>query len=434
AEEYLDVVPFQLKQYESCKFKVFKDFNEALDEFYLRVTVAEKSAVAQSEIEPLKREADKLKRVINEQQETIRDAEIQTERQKKIGDTIYAYSNEIQTLLDKFNDARTNRKDLNTIASDFSSPHDSGKSTVCVEGFDAKNMALNVSVNMLKFSLNLRKSLFENAAKYYEQGKKIKQKAAGASTALDESRQKLDDLERKIKSAETEQITKPAEMLEKFTSRRLETKEWFEKFHWFISSDGMLIVAGKDVVSNEVLVKKHAAKDDIVFHAEITGAPFVVVKTEGRSVTEQTLHEAGEYAAALSRAWREGLGSADVYWVTPDQLSKTGPSGEYVPHGAFFVAGKRNWMRGVPLRITIGIVDNDKLQFIGGPVDAIKTKAKVYITLVPGDVAGKDFLKQILRTLALKLPKEQREKLQRTSIEMIRELVPYTKGRIAEAS
>ncbi|HLN46000.1 MAG TPA: hypothetical protein VK209_09875, partial [Candidatus Sulfotelmatobacter sp.] len=80
------------------------------------------------------------------------------------------------------------------------------------------------------------------------------------------------------------------------------------------------------------------------------------------------------------------------------------------------------------------IVDNDKLQFIGGPVDAIKTKAKVYITLVPGDVAGKDFLKQILRTLALKLPKEQREKLQRTSIEMIRELVPYTKGRIAEAS
>ena len=115
----------------------------------------------------------------------------------------------------------------------------------------------------------------------------------------------------------------------------MENKEWYEKFRWFTSSDGFLVVAGKDTVSNEVLVKKYATQEDVVFHAEISGAPFVVVKAEGKTISEQTLHEAGEYAASFSRAWRENAGSADVYWVKVDQLSKSGPSGESVPHGAF---------------------------------------------------------------------------------------------------
>ena len=124
----------------------------------------------------------------------------------------------------------------------------------------------------------------------------------------------------------------------------------------------------------------------------------------------------------------------DVYWVTPEQLSKTGPTGEYVAHGAFAVVGKRNWMRGVPLRVAVGFVDDGEVNFVGGPVDAVKSKAKVYVILSPGDVMGKELLKQVLRALSVKLPKEQREKVAKASIEQVRELVPYTKGRITEAS
>jgi hypothetical protein len=171
-----------------------------------------------------------------------------------------------------------------------------------------------------------------------------------------------------------------------------------------------------------------------VFHAEITGAPFVVVKSEGKIVGEQTLREAGEFAAAYSRAWRENTGSADVYWVKPDQLSKSGPSGEYVPHGAFAVNGKRNWTRGVPLKLAIGVVANDEAVFVGGPVDAVKDKTNVYLTLVPGDLMGKELLKRVLRVLSSKLPKEQREKVDRASIETVREFVPYTKATLVETA
>jgi hypothetical protein len=252
---------------------------------------------------------------------------------------------------------------------------------------------------------------------------------------LEESRRKLAEAEKRLSAAEAVKLSKPAEVMEDFVKRKVEGKAWFEKFRWFTSSEGYLVVAGKDTVSNEVLVKKHAEKDDVVFHADIMGAPFVVVKTEGKTPSDQTLREAGEFAAAFSRAWREGLGALDVYWVKPDQLSKTGPSGEYVAHGAFAVVGKRNWLRGLPLKMAVGVVDDEgEVRFVGGPVDAVKTKAKVYVVLGPGDMMGKEILKKILQALAVKLPKEQREKIAKASIEQVRELVPYTKGRIAEVS
>jgi len=278
--------------------------------------------------------------------------------------------------------------------------------------------------------LNLRRTLYENAAQYYERGKKARQKSAGALTALEETRRKIAEVEHKIRRAE-EHKTKPMEVMEELVKRKVKRKEWYEKFRWFTSSDGFLVVAGKDAVSNEVLVKKYAG-DDPVFHAEIAGAPFVVVKTEGKTASEQALREAGAFAASFSRAWREGAGSADVYWVKPNQLTKSGPSGESVPHGAFAVNGKRNWMRNMPLKLAIGVIEEEKTRFVGGAVEAVKAQTKTYVTLVPGDVEGKEFLKQILQALALRLPKEQREKVAKASIELVRELVPYTKGRLVK--
>lgn len=286
------------------------------------------------------------------------------------------------------------------------------------------------------FSFSIRKSLFDNAAEYYDKGKKAKQKSEGALTALEDSKKKLAKIEKELREAEELKNLKPAEIMEALSKRKveLENKEWFEKFHWFTSSDGFLVVAGKDTVSNEVLVKKYATQEDVVFHAEISGAPFVIVKAEGKTISEQTLHEAGEFAASFSRAWRENAGSADVYWVKVDQLSKSGPSGESVPHGAFAVVGKRNWTRNVPLKTAVGIIVNEETSYVGGPVDAVKAKTKSYIVLSPGDTQGKDLLKQILKSLMLKLPKEQREKAGKTSIEQIRDFVPYTKGTIAKTT
>ena len=424
---FLDVVPFRLKRYEVFKFKSFSSFNEALDEFFLRETAAEK-AVASGEVEKLTREAERLKRIVAEQEKALREDDKKAERDRQIGDAVYAHSSEFQAFLGKFADAKRVGKDWNQLISEIMA----AKKEPFVESFDSRNLLANVCVDDLRFSLNLRRTLYENAAEYYERGKKAKQKSAGALAALEETRGKLAELEQKIRKAEEQKAVKPKEVMEELVKRKVKRKEWYEKFRWFTSSDGFLVVAGKDAVSNEVLVKKYAEADDPVFHAEVAGAPFVVVKAEGKTVSEQALREAGEYAASFSRAWREGAGSADVYWVNPSQLTKSGPSGEYVPHGAFAVNGKRNWMRNVSLKLAVGVVEDEQTPFVGGAVEAVKAKTKVYITLVPGDAAGKEFLKQILQALALQLPKEQREKVGKAPVERVREFVPYTKGRLVK--
>lgn len=429
---FFDVVPFRLKRYEAYKSQSYSSFNEALDEFYVRVTAAEK-AMASTEVDELQREAERLKRIIAEQEQALREAESKAERDKCIGDIIYAHSSELQALLDKFSAAKREGKNWNAVISEVLTAKRSGrKPEAFVESFDARNLAVNVCIDNLRFSVNLRKTLFENAAEFYERGKKAKQKSTGALAALEESRRKLAEIEQNIREAEALKRAKPMEVLKELVKRKVKSKEWYEKFRWFTSSDGFLVVAGKDAVSNEVVIKKYAAPDDVVFHADVTGAPFVVIKTEGKEPSEQALREAGEFAAAFSRAWREGFGSAEVYWVKPSQLSKSGPSGEYVPHGAFAVSGKRNWMRSVPLKLAIGVVANGEVRFVGGPVEAVKAKTKTYVTIGPGDLAGKELLKQVLRLLASKLPKEQREKVGKASIERIREFVPYAKGRLVE--
>ena len=434
AGAFVDVLPFQLKRYENAnvEFRPFSTFNEALDEFYSRVLAIEE-ATAGIEVEELKREQERLKRVIAEQEKTLAEAEAKTETERRIGDAVYAHNNEVQALLDRFSGGKQEGKSWDDVVTEISDEKKAGlKPSLLFESFDAKDLIVNVCVDGLGLGLSLRKSSFENAAEFYELGKRAKQKAAGAKGALEESRRRLADVEAKIGEAERFEQARPAQAVEELAKRKVERKEWFEKFRWFVSSDGFLVVAGKDAVSNEVLVKKHAEAWDVVFHSDVIGAPFVVVKTEGKQPSQEALREAGEFAVAFSRGWREGFGSVDVYWVSPDQLAKGGRSGEFVPRGAFVVNGKRNWARNVLLRLAVGVIvkEQGEPEFAGGPVDAVKTKTNAYVLIGPGDLSGKELLRKIITALAGKVEKEAREKILKSSVEKVREFVPYGTGQI----
>ncbi|MGB9684708.1 MAG: ribosome rescue protein RqcH [Candidatus Bathyarchaeales archaeon] len=430
---FLDVAPLRLKLYEGLGHQFYKSFNEALDEFYMKTEFLEK-AVEEKKGEEFEREIERLKRVLAEQEKVLKEAEEKAEKYRRIGDLIYMHSSELQELLDKFLEEKRLDKDWDAIIAQVLAGKQAGlKPNTLFESFDKQRLVLTVSVNGLHFGLDLRKDLFANAAKFYEGVKAAKRKLEGAKKALEETRKRLLEAEAKLRKTEAVEQVTPAMIVKELAKRRIKQKKWFEKFRYFTSSDGFLVVAGKDAISNEVLIKKYTKPEDIVFHADIVGAPFVVVKTDGKTPSEQCLREAAEFAAAYSRGWREGFTSVDVYWVKLGQLSKAGGSGEYVPRGAFVVSGSRNWMRGTPLKIAIGALFDEETSepsFIGGAVSAVKAETNAYVTIVPGDTSGKELLRQILKVLATKTPKEKREKVLKTSIENIRDFVPYVKGRI----
>jgi predicted ribosome quality control (RQC) complex YloA/Tae2 family protein len=430
----VDVLPLRLKRYESPGFRLrsHSSFSEALDEFYVRVSAVEQVA-SDEVVEELKREAERLERMVADQERVLREAEAKAEEDKRVGNTIYAHITDLQALMDKFSTDRSRGKEWKTIVAKAMAEKAEG-STSAFDSFDGKNLTINVCVDGLGFGLDMRKTLYENAASHYERGKRAKQKLAGAETALSISRKKLEETQRKIREAEALEQGKPAELVQELEKRRVRHKEWFEKFRWFTSSDGVLVVAGRDAVTNEVLVKKHTLEDEVVFHADIVGAPFVVVKTNGKVPTEEVLREAGQFAAAFSRGWRENFGAVDIYWVRPSQLSKTGPSGESVGHGAFAVRGERNWQRGTPLKLAIGaIMSHDgSIKFVGGPVASVQAKTQAYVVIVSGELTGKELFKRILSALAEKTNEEVRERILKASVEMIRDFVPYGKGRLLE--
>ena len=435
----IDVVPFRLKRYEreGVKLQPYDSFNEALDEFYVRASAIEQ-ATASLEVDELNREAERLKRVIANQEKASGEAEAESERNRRVGDTIYARVGDLQVLLDKFLIAKQSGKGWKvTVSEVLAGKKASINPWVLFESFDARGLFVNVCVDGSAFGLNLRKTLYENAAHFYEQSKRAKQKLDGARAALNDSRRKLEEVERKIHDAETLEKGRPAEIVEELAKRKIKRKEWFEKFRWFVSSDDFLVVAGRDAVTNEVLIKKYTEDRDIVFHADIVGAPFVVIKTEGKEPSEKCLREAAEFAAAFSKGWREGFGSVDVFWVKPAQLSKASPSGESVGHGAFVVRGERNWMRGIPLRIAVGVaVDEEKgtVKIDGGPVGAVEARANMFVVVVPGDLNGRELFKRVLRTLAGKMSRQFREVIMKLSVEEIREFIPYGKGMVLEGS
>ena len=433
SERLIDVVPIKIRRYANYKFQSYESFNEALDEFYVRTGAIERAlAAAAGDVDELKREADRLKRIISSQEKVLVEAKAREDENRRIGDAVYGHVRELQALLERFSTGKKSGKEWNEIVSEVSADKNAGiEYCVLFESFNDKRLVVNVCVDELCFGLSLRKSVFDNAALFYKRGKRAKRKLKGAKEAFEQTRKKLEEVEAKIGEAETSEKTRPAEALKELAERKIRRKKWFEKFRWFVSSDGFLVVAGKDAVSNEVLVKKYTDDRDVVFHADVVGAPFVVIKTEGKQPNEQVLREAAEFAAAFSRGWREDFASVDVYWVNPDQLSKSGSSGEYVTRGAFIVRGKRNWMRGVPLQLAVGIIrENGELRFVGGPVDAVKTQTNVYISVMPGDLKGKALFKHVLQMLTAKMPKELREKVLKQSVEKIRKYIPYNKGRI----
>lgn len=223
---------------------------------------------------------------------------------------------------------------------------------------------------MVKIKIDIEKSIEENASLYFEKSKKAKKKLEGAKEAIKRSQEKIEKLKKEHKIEE-----------EKAKEKKVERKkQWYEKFHWFYSSEGFLCIGGRDATSNEIVIKKHTDDKDIVFHTEMAGSPFFVIKTEGKEVGEATLNETAQATAAYSKAWKLGLSAADVFYINPEQVTKEAKPGEFVPRGAFMIYGKKNYIN-TDVKLAVGIKDG---QIIGGAVDAVKKNVDKFVIIIQG--------------------------------------------------
>jgi predicted ribosome quality control (RQC) complex YloA/Tae2 family protein len=135
---------------------------------------------------------------------------------------------------------------------------------------------------------------------------------------------------------------------------------WFEKFAWFVTSDGLVVCAGRDMQQNEILVRRYLRPQDAYVHADVHGAASCVVRSPMTStepaagIPPRSLVEAGAFAVCRSAAWKAGT-AASAWWVEASQVSKSAPSGEYLPTGSFMIRGKKNPLPLVKLELGLAI-------------------------------------------------------------------------------
>jgi predicted ribosome quality control (RQC) complex YloA/Tae2 family protein len=222
-------------------------------------------------------------------------------------------------------------------------------------------------------TLDYRLSLDANASRIYQKGKDINEKATRAEAALKSSEEQL---LRKRKGLEKARSSR---------SRSVPTKQfWFERYKWFITSGGRLVLAGRDARTNDQVVKKHLKEDDYYVHADVHGAPSVILK-KGPGASEEELREAAIFAVSQSKAWISRFMEGSAYWVTTDQVSKTPQAGEFVPKGAFIIRGKRNYQYHLPLELAVGEVQYEGARKVMcGPVDVLRKASEKYVVIVPG--------------------------------------------------
>ena len=196
----------------------------------------------------------------------------------------------------------------------------------------------------------------------------------------------IDKASEELKSR-TERIQNQTQKIrEKIQFNLLESKHWYERYRWFVTTDGHLVIGGRDASSNSAVIRKHMTENDIVFHAEIHGSPFFLVKNARNRENGNFVDETAQATVSFSRAWKDGLSSGDAYWVFPNQVKKGAPTGQYLPKGSFVIEGKRNFCKGVELKLSIGLIqiENKRYTIVCGPSNAIRRRSLVFASLLPG--------------------------------------------------
>jgi predicted ribosome quality control (RQC) complex YloA/Tae2 family protein len=241
----------------------------------------------------------------------------------------------------------------------------------------------------MRIVLNTKKSIEQNAETYFEKAKKIKQKLQGLKEALERFEKQKQQAQKQQESI-IARLEKPAQQK---TGRK---KEWYEKFRWFFSSDGFLCIGGRDATSNEVIIKKYASPGDLVFHTEAPGSPFFVIKAENKTIPDATKEETAQASASFSKGWKLGIGTMEVFSVTPEQVSKEAKAGEYIAKGAFMVYGKRTQYQPT-LELAIGILPDGRIMC--APLPAARKHCAKYAIIKQGNEKPSDVAKQVQKRL-----------------------------------
>lgn len=382
--EVFDATPFELDIYSNYEKQSFPSFNKALDELFGKRSAEEVKEVVES---VKKEKVDVFARRLQKQESAIKKFGKDSEKQTQVAEKIYAYYVEIEEILSVLNGARDKGYSWDEIKSILKKAKETIPAAKRIVNIDSSSGKVVFDLDGVSATVDIRLTIPQNAQIFYDKAKKLTRKREGALKAIEDTKLAMQKREKK-----------------QAKRRKVSTKKhWYDRFRWFNSSDGFLVVGGRDADTNEDIVKKYMEKRDIVFHTQAPGAPITVIKTMGKEVPETTLKEAAEFVVSYSSVWKSGQFSGDCYWIKPEQVSKTPESGEYLRKGSFVIRGDRNYYRDVQVAAAVALELAGETRVIGGPLSAVSKYGQNVVELQPGKFNQNDIAKKIYKMYVEKL-------------------------------
>ena len=437
----VDVTPFPLSEHEGLPSVGFDSFNAAVDEYFYRLDRnGEESGDAPADAAPsrpdFEAEIAKQERIIEQQRNAIEGFEEQAERERERAELLYAHYDLVDEVLSTVREARGNEVPWAEISETLAAGAERGiEAAEAVVDVDGGEGTVTVELDgadddPVRIELDADDGVEVNADRLYREAKRIEGKKEGAMEAIESTRADLAAVEaRKAEweatdaddgsgnagdgnaseaGADEDGEDGPPEIdwLSRSSIPIRRPDDWYERFRWFHTSTGYLVIGGRNADQNEELVKKYMGKHDRFFHTQAHGGPVTLLKAAGPSESadpvdfaDETLREAAGFAVSYSSDWKDGRGAGDAYMVAPDQVSKTPESGEYIEKGSFVIRGDRTYFEDVPCRVAVGVQCEPVTRAIGGPPSAIRDRAATSVTLEPGMYAQNDAAMMVYREL-----------------------------------
>lgn len=222
------------------------------------------------------------------------------------------------------------------------------------EGGSDKKKAAPVKVAAqpkLSIDIDLALSAWANSTEYFDSKKNA---ASKEERTLLASERALKSHEKKV----AEDLKKGLKQ-EKEVLRPVRKQQWFEKYIYFISSDGYLVLGGKDAQQNEIIYRRYLRKGDVYVHSDLKGSVPMIIKnnpnTPDAPIPPSTLSQAGNLSVCTSEAW-DSKAVMSAWWVLADGVTKTGQTGEFLPPGIFNIKGKKEYLPPAQLIVGLGVM------------------------------------------------------------------------------
>jgi len=176
--------------------------------------------------------------------------------------------------------------------------------------------------------------------------------------------------------------------------------EDYQKYRWFVTSSGKLVIGGKSAEQNEALLKKlkSSEEDRIIMHTAQPGSPFSVILSPINSVNSSDMIEGAIFTASFSRAWRQEKKkiNVDIFYLSSLYKLSSMKTGTW---------GVKNILKKSSATLAL-VLTKQKGKLRAVPENSLKSSAPL-LKISPGKTDKIHFISQIQALLNNKFSKEE---------------------------